>query len=166
MDLDAKALAEACAESRRKATARLRGDAELERCVWNFAIGRARKTGTPRHWDCSRFRGIYIQKTLSVAHALKTSAVAAGKTPRELVDAHPHSLAVHLWESAYTAAHRLQFRREVHADAATAPDGAFVCGKCKSRKTTYQLVQIRSADEPAHCFVSCLSCGKRWKLAA
>jgi DNA-directed RNA polymerase subunit M/transcription elongation factor TFIIS len=45
-------------------------------------------------------------------------------------------------------------------------DGLFKCGKCKTYKTTYYQLQIRSADEPASTFVSCLNpmCGNRWKF--
>jgi transcription elongation factor S-II len=39
----------------------------------------------------------------------------------------------------------------------------FTCHKCKSKKCTYKLVQIRSADEPMTCFITCLTCGYNWK---
>eukprot|EP00743_Colponemidia_sp_Colp-15_P004416 GILK01004762.1.p1 GENE.GILK01004762.1~~GILK01004762.1.p1 ORF type:complete len:291 (-),score=57.42 GILK01004762.1:149-1021(-) len=42
--------------------------------------------------------------------------------------------------------------------------GMFVCGKCKSDKTTYYQMQTRSADEPMTTFVTCLNCGNRWKF--
>ena len=40
----------------------------------------------------------------------------------------------------------------------------FTCRKCKSKKCTYYELQTRSADEPATIFVSCLNCGKNWKM--
>lgn len=42
-------------------------------------------------------------------------------------------------------------------------DGAHKCKKCKTWKTTYYQLQIRSSDEPMTTFVSCLNCGNRWK---
>lgn len=39
----------------------------------------------------------------------------------------------------------------------------FHCGKCKSKKVTYYLKQVRSADEPMTCFFTCHNCGKNWK---
>ena len=39
----------------------------------------------------------------------------------------------------------------------------FNCGKCKSKKVTYYLKQVRSADEPMTCFFTCHNCGKNWK---
>ncbi len=39
----------------------------------------------------------------------------------------------------------------------------FKCKRCKSRKTTYYEMQTRSADEPMTIFITCLTCGNRWK---
>jgi transcription elongation factor S-II len=49
---------------------------------------------------------------------------------------------------------------EVNMDAAT---DTFTCRKCKQNKCSYYQMQTRSADEPMTTFVSCLSCGNRWK---
>ena len=39
----------------------------------------------------------------------------------------------------------------------------FTCSKCKSNKCTYYQLQTRSADEPMTTFVTCITCGNRWK---
>ena len=39
----------------------------------------------------------------------------------------------------------------------------FVCRRCKSNKCSYYQLQTRSADEPMTTFVTCVSCGNRWK---
>jgi hypothetical protein len=41
--------------------------------------------------------------------------------------------------------------------------GMFTCGRCKSKRTTFYLLQTRSADEPMTAFITCLACGNRWK---
>ncbi|GBG34013.1 Transcription elongation factor A protein 1 [Hondaea fermentalgiana] len=41
--------------------------------------------------------------------------------------------------------------------------GLYTCSRCNSKKTTHYQKQTRSADEPMTVFVSCLSCGKRWR---
>lgn len=46
------------------------------------------------------------------------------------------------------------------------PDGALKCRKCKSMKTTYVMVQTRSADEPSTLKVQCRNCGLRWSQSA
>lgn len=43
-------------------------------------------------------------------------------------------------------------------------EGMFRCGRCKTYKTTYYQLQLRSSDEPMSTFVNCLNCGNRWKF--
>ena len=50
---------------------------------------------------------------------------------------------------------------EIDMSAAT---DEFKCYKCKKRICTYYQLQTRSADEPMTTFVTCLSCGNRWKF--
>lgn len=42
----------------------------------------------------------------------------------------------------------------------------FKCGKCKLRKTSYYEMQIRSADESATIFITCLNprCKNEWRI--
>lgn len=42
-------------------------------------------------------------------------------------------------------------------------EGQYTCHKCKTKNTSYYALQTRSADEPMTIFVTCLTCGKRWK---
>jgi transcription elongation factor S-II len=39
----------------------------------------------------------------------------------------------------------------------------YTCRKCKSNKCSYYQLQTRSADEPMTTFITCISCGNRWK---
>lgn len=41
--------------------------------------------------------------------------------------------------------------------------GEFTCRKCGQNKTTHYSLQTRSADEPMTVFVTCLTCGNRWR---
>lgn len=41
--------------------------------------------------------------------------------------------------------------------------GEFTCRKCKGSKTTHYALQTRSSDEPMTVFVTCLTCGNRWR---
>ena len=49
---------------------------------------------------------------------------------------------------------------ETNVEAST---DTFTCRKCKSNNCSYYQLQTRSADEPMTTFVTCLSCGSRWK---
>ena len=39
----------------------------------------------------------------------------------------------------------------------------FKCGKCKKKECSYYELQIRSADESATLFITCLNCGSKWR---
>lgn len=39
----------------------------------------------------------------------------------------------------------------------------FKCMACKNNKCSYYSLQIRSCDEPETCFITCLTCHKKWK---
>lgn len=41
--------------------------------------------------------------------------------------------------------------------------GEHKCSRCKGQKTSSYSLQTRSADEPMTVFVTCLTCGKRWR---
>ncbi|KAI8029556.1 Transcription elongation factor TFIIS [Camellia lanceoleosa] len=40
----------------------------------------------------------------------------------------------------------------------------FRCGRCGKKETTYHQMQTRSADEPMTTFMTCVSCGHKWKF--
>ena len=42
-------------------------------------------------------------------------------------------------------------------------EGVFKCYKCGDNKTTSVAFQLRSADEPMTNFVTCVTCGNKWK---
>jgi transcription elongation factor S-II len=39
------------------------------------------------------------------------------------------------------------------------------CGVCKKNLTSYYTLQTRSCDEPMTTFVTCLTCGNKWKFS-
>jgi transcription elongation factor S-II len=53
-------------------------------------------------------------------------------------------------------------KNKFETNMAAATD-TFTCRKCKGNQCTYYQMQTRSADEPMTCYVSCLTCGNRWK---
>jgi len=49
-------------------------------------------------------------------------------------------------------------------DEAKKGSDLFLCSKCKKRNTSIEERQVRSADEPATQFITCLECGNKWTL--
>lgn len=46
---------------------------------------------------------------------------------------------------------------------ATVVEGVHTCRKCKGKKVAFYSLQIRSGDEPATNFYTCINCGSKWK---
>lgn len=139
---------------------RIVGDPELARRLevahWNRTI----TTFSADHgawavvWANPAFRYRYTTRSLGLEHNLRKAPGILDRlraktlAPKTLVAMSPQEVWPERWEDAYARLAVRQLRREADVDAASAPDGAFTCGKCKSKKTVYTSIQIRSADEP------------------
>ena len=158
--------------------------AELEKCLWNHTLRACQRDGIPLYWvvlkarnnktsrSMSMVRYRYTTRALSLEFNLKhpgNPQLACGVKERaipvkRLVGMRPAEMWPERWKDVEERVKFRQLRREAATlDPATAPDGAYTCSKCKSRKTVYSEMQIRSADEPMTKFVRCLNCGKAWK---
>ena len=144
----------------------------LEKGIFNYAIGEARKRKVVRKWDSSNFVLLYVNKVRSIidninpeSHVcnkgllskIKSSAVPIHK----LASMNPRDLYPEHWQELVAA----KINRDNHLydeDLASATD-EFKCYKCKTRKCTYYQLQTRAADDAMTTFVTCLKCGKHWK---
>lgn len=73
-----------------------------------------------------------------------------------------------LWPNGPYAAARFKLKqRELVIEKAKKNEdnyeGAFKCGRCKSKNVDYYQMQTRSADEPMTAYFTCKGCGARWK---
>lgn len=146
---------------------------QLEVCLWNWTL-RTCERDMGRHalyWANPRLRYRYTTRALSLdanmRYAGNAGLVERLKT-RELsvkafADMTPQQMWPERWEEAFAKVASKQLRREADVDPSTVPDGAYTCSRCKSKKTVYTSIQIRSADEPMTNFVRCLRCSKSWK---
>ena len=144
----------------------------LETRAYNWTIDRCEAARLIPTWSCHRFKSMYTQKILSLqinlTHATNTALwkrlIDGSITYDWLVHALPYDLYPELWTPVMEDVAMKRLRRETSVDAKTAPDGAFTCSRCKSKKTQYYQLQTRSADEPLTTFVACLNCENRWKF--
>ncbi len=141
----------------------------LELVTWNWTLRTCQGDGIPLYWDEARLRYRYTTKALSLAFNLKRTPELASRMRsgalgvKRFISMTPQEMCPQVWEDTYQRVAVRQLRREVQVSAEDAPDGAYTCARCKSKKTVYTAVQIRSADEPMTLFVTCLKCGKNWK---
>ncbi len=57
----------------------------------------------------------------------------------------------------------INMRRNVERTECQA-SSLYTCYRCKGKRTTYKIVQIRAGDESADTFVTCLDCGNHFKV--
>jgi DNA-directed RNA polymerase subunit M/transcription elongation factor TFIIS len=143
----------------------------LEICLWNWTVTTCERDygSGALYWDNPRYKYRYTTRALGLAYNMSHAPTIAERlrektlVPKAFVHMTPQEMWPERWEDAYATVAAKQLRREAAVDADTAPDGAYQCSKCKSRKTVYTSMQIRSADEPMTNFVRCLNCAKSWK---
>lgn len=146
---------------------------KLEIVLWNHTLRRCQADHVPMEWTAElgvSFRERYTTRAI----ALDVFNLKKNETLRQqlrdgtlgvktFVAMQPWEMNPELWGPIFDRVAFKALRKQLTIDVDTVPDGAFTCGKCKSKKTTFYEMQTRSADEPMTCFIQCLACGKRWK---
>ena len=138
----------------------------LERGIYNFILQKASRENIVKKWDNPYFVQAYLDHTRSmfcnlknprILAAVRTSAIKAQDLPfmthQELC---PEKWAQLIEEKQIRDKNKYEIKLEASTDN-------FQCRKCKSRECTYYQLQTRSADEPMTTFVTCITCGSRWK---
>ena len=121
----------------------------------------------------SFFENLYSKKLISLYTNLNKNSYISNKDlltkvvnktfdPEKLAFMKPNDIFPEHWKSLLEEKNkRDKMLYEVRTEAAT---DIYKCSKCKKRMCTYYERQTRSADEPTTIFVTCLNCGKRWKM--
>ena len=142
--------------------------ANLEKGIYNWALKEASNRKVVKKWDNQFFIQIYLDHLRSIFVNLRndklTQMVISGEIKaHELAFMSHHEMMPEKWDElikAKSIRDKSKFEQNIEASTDT-----FMCRKCKSKKCSYYLQQVRSADEPMTCFISCLSCGNRWKTS-
>lgn len=138
----------------------------LEKAIFNYAINECTNKKIIKKWENPQFVRIYLDHLRTVLHNIKNDDFL-DKIKENKVTPHNLSFMTHQemnpdrWQKLIDEKiKRDKSKYETNIDAAT---DTFTCRKCKKNKCSYYQMQTRSADEPMTTFVSCLSCGNRWK---
>lgn len=142
----------------------------LEICARNHVI-RDAPPDMPLLWEAPAFRYRYTTRCLSLEHNLRNESnpglamrILKRETGlKEFARMHPYAMHPGLWAPVFERVARRQMQKIFPLDSSAAYDGAVQCKRCKSKKTTFTLLQTRAADEPMTAFYYCYSCTFRWR---
>lgn len=146
---------------------------DVEVGIFNSTIDHATRLGVPRTWRNGLFRTIYQNRARSVIGNLVPEEYVGNSEllerirsgacdPRDAGELGAQECFPERWEKLIQAKRQ---RAEYLANAKPAAmTDQFVCARCKQRECTFTEMQMRSCDEPATLFVSCITCGHRWRV--
>jgi transcription elongation factor S-II len=138
----------------------------LEIGIYNYCILDAGKKNIVKKWDNEYFVHIYIDKLRSVYLNINSKYLidlinSKQKKIHEIAFMTHQDMRPEKWKQLID---EKKIRDEnKYTPKIEASTDNFTCWKCKSKKCTYYQLQTRSADEPMTTFVTCLSCGQRWR---
>ncbi len=138
----------------------------LEKGIYNWTIKEAGNRKVIKEWSNPHFVRLYADHLRSIYVNLANKELIELVTTG-VIKSHEIAFMTHQemqprrWDKMIAEkAERNKNSFEQNIEAST---DLFTCRKCKSKKCTYYALQTRSADEPMTIFVTCLSCGCRWK---
>ena len=145
---------------------------DLEIGIYNWTIDFSDKNQIIKNWNNNKFKTIYINKCVSVISNLDPKLYLKNKTLYKRLkneEFTPHEIPYMPLENIYPERWNYIIDDIIKKEEATmnnkniSKTDQFKCGKCKKRECSYYELQIRSADESATLFITCLNCGAHWK---
>jgi transcription elongation factor S-II len=137
----------------------------IEKSVFNYAIKESTFQKIVKKWENPFFAQVYLNRLRSVYANLAnlTRMLSAGEIQAKDVGFMTHQeIQPEKWMTLIE--NKIIRNASKYNNNIEASTDMFTCKKCKSKKCTYYELQTRSADEPATIFVTCLDCGKHWKM--
>ena len=139
----------------------------LEKGIFNYAIKEASNRKIIKKWDNPYFVQLYLDRLRSIYTNLKnddlfTQLKKGDITPQALAFMTHQEMNPSHWQKLIEQKMKRDANRFTNNMQATTD--MFTCKKCKSKRCNHYELQTRSADEPATIFITCLDCGKTWKM--
>ena len=139
----------------------------IEKSVYNCSLQIADERNIVKKWDNPFFVQLYTDRLRSIYLNLKTltdfrQRLLTKQLKFSQVGFMTHQdMAPEKWQKLIE---NKKIRDEnKYTSKIEASTDNFTCRKCKSKECSYYQLQTRSADEPMTTFVTCITCGNRWK---
>ena len=138
----------------------------LEKGIFNYTIQTANKRNLIKKWSNELFVTIYIEKLKMVLFNIKNNNLY-NKLINKEIKAHELAFMTHeqmrpdIWDQLIELK-KIKDENKFSPKLEASTDD-FTCSKCKSKQCTHYQLQTRSADEPMTTFVTCITCGNRWR---
>ena len=138
----------------------------LEIGIYNFTIKISTQKNIVKKWENQYFIHIYKDRLRSILMNLKSEDLlnklkSGDFKPHELSFMSHQEMQPDKWKEKIELKNERENNRYVAKIEANTDN--FTCRKCKSNQCSYYQLQTRSADEPMTTYVTCISCGNRWK---
>ena len=143
----------------------------IEQGVYNYCIEMSIQSDVIPRWDNQVFRNMYINKVRSIYTNLKKQSYVNNNNfiaklkngdidPYQIAYMKPYEIFPEQWEKVREEEY--QKNKLLYLTKPEAMTDIHKCKRCKKRETSYFELQIRSADEPATMFITCVNCGNQW----
>lgn len=139
----------------------------IEKAVFNYAIKESTQRKIIKKWENPYFVQLYLDRLRTIFTNISNIEIirqihSCELSPQNFVFMTHQEMNPERWsELIQQKIKRDASKFNTNIEAST---DMFTCKKCKSKKCTYYELQTRSADEPATIFITCLDCGKHWKI--
>lgn len=139
----------------------------LERTLYNETIKMASVKKVVKKWNNKAFVNLYITRFRGLYLNLEQNDTILEKLLKQEWKARyiPSMTAQELCPEKWNKLIELKLERDknlFNEDEQAATD-QFTCWKCKKNKCVFYELQTSSGDESTTIFITCLSCGNRWK---
>jgi DNA-directed RNA polymerase subunit M/transcription elongation factor TFIIS len=147
---------------------------DLEIGIFNWSIEFANTNKIIKNWKNIRFYKIYIEKARSILSNIDKNGYTENTrllyrleekefSPHEIPFMKAEEVFPERWKDTVDA-YMKKFKNAYIRQDVPVTD-MFRCSKCGKRQCTFYTMQTRSADEGETVFVSCLNCGKKFKMS-
>jgi transcription elongation factor S-II len=139
----------------------------LEKGIFNYTIQESNFRKIVKKWENPAFVQLYMDKLRSVFLNMKNEdllhAIREGEIATQTVAFMTHQEMDPVRWKPLLERKRAKDASKVTSNVQASTD-MYTCKKCRSKRCTYYELQTRSADEPTTIFITCLDCGKNWKI--